>query len=324
MPTRTVLRLLAMTALLPLAGIGPAWAQALALAGDSRPALLRTATGDEEFKRHHGCADCHSLHRDEAPAPPTHLRGATALDTCLRCHAGTPGIPDVIGADVNGLLDRAAGAFAMPGSAAPGGHALGGAGSSPGPHATGAVTCTDCHDPHGNGQPRSLRLPATADSRDALGLLVAPQARGLQRYEAAHVAYGADPATNMRAVSDLCLDCHPMESNGRGGAHTSHPTASRGAATMAGVSQGDRRGTTDSGHWLGGTGTGFEVPRVRVLTSPAATYDEARAISTRNQVFCLTCHKAHGSGQHGALAWRANADGSIGPAGCNQCHRKGV
>ncbi len=44
----------------------------------------------------------------------------------------------------------------------------------------------------------------------------------------------------------------------------------------------------------------------------------ANASGTTNEVFCLTCHKAHGAGHKNSLRWPQNSN-----LGCQQCHNKG-
>lgn len=305
-------------------------------------------TGSEV--NHHGarlhCSDCHVMHASKdgqtfggGGANPSGyaklLRGATSLEVCLTCHDGVAGIPDVVGADVNGLSERAAGFFASPGSPNPNGHRIGPAETDlclrchfGGDFQSAEVTCIDCHNPHGSGTARNLQWASDPEGTPPLGLFIAPGATGMDRYEAANISYGTDGTSNLREVTNMCLDCHHTVSGDNytdvdgDGNYEKHPVTETERGVAVPVSQGDAEGTTDSGHWVAGSGAGFDVPRLRFLVNPATSYSAATGVSEDNEVFCLTCHKAHGSSYPDGVVWPPNSDDSVGPSGCDQCHNK--
>ena len=159
----------------------------------------------------------------------------------------------------------------------------------------------------------------------SLGLFVSPSAQGLDRYERRNVRYGTLDSDRMREVTALCLDCHRELANaggpGPGGHHTMHPSYDSQGGARNSIAQGAAQGTTNPSHWVRGTGSGFEgAERVPFLVRGARDFAEASAVrASDNAVFCLSCHKAHGSGSAFGLTWAATERG-IGPRGCDQCH----
>jgi predicted CXXCH cytochrome family protein len=71
---------------------------------------------------------------------------------------------------------------------------------------------------------------------------------------------------------------------------------------------------------MGGVGSGFGgASRVPFVSVGASDFDAATALdTTKNAVFCLTCHKAHGSENAFALNWDPQTVPR--PKGCDQCH----
>jgi hypothetical protein len=265
---------------------------------------------------------------------PHLLKAATAVEVCLSCHDGHAGVPDVVGADTNGLTERSGGMFAALGTVNGNGHNLGAGATSlclrchfVHDEAEPEVTCIDCHAVHGNGRARNLQWASYPEGTPPLGLFVDPSATGLAQYERSHVAYGTDGTDSLREVTNICIDCHHTLSGSYyvdddgDGIPNKHPVTETERGAVVRVRDGDSGNTTDSVHWMDGSGAGFDIPRVRFLNNPATTYSAATAVSADNNVFCLSCHKAHGSENPDGLLW-APQGGAVGPNGCDQCHDK--
>ncbi|MCL5103079.1 MAG: hypothetical protein M1133_03040 [Armatimonadetes bacterium] len=270
------------------------------------------------------CSDCHATHASLShgdsgtpstwrQTPSAHLtKGDSVTKMCLQCHDNQSGVPDVVGADVNNPSEqynggeRAAGHFSDIQQDNWKGHNLPGQGNE------GPGDCTACHDPHGNANYRNLR--ALDDSADGPVAFVNPAATGLDRYKRANIGY-------VKNIGDkLCIRCHEFGSSGNGMRFHRHPSSD--ATTTMRIRDG-----ADAQHWERGVGSGFDVdgetvPRVPFAVSTATNFNSASTVTTDNEVFCLSCHKAHGSTHAFGMAWPygTSGNGLASSSGCNQCH----
>lgn len=305
------------------------------------------------------CSQCHVMHasaqhpHDDQTLPdpfgpfpqsftPTSklLKAFDPVALCLTCHDNVAGIPDVVDADANGLIQRSAGHFASPGVDNPRGHKLEyglvtGAGFDlcmrchfGGTFETASVSCIDCHNPHGNARPRNLQWASSPGGEPQFGLLENPAASGMARYEQDNVAYGTTNDATLREVTNMCLDCHHVFSGGSyidpdgDGIHNRHPTYDSERSSPNSIDQGAAKLSTDPAHWEGGIGAGFQVTdRVRYINSGATDFASATTVDASvNGVFCLSCHRAHGGERSFGLLW--DPVSGVNGEGCDQCHNK--
>lgn len=289
--------------------------------------------GEYHYGNTLNCSDCHASHAslthnqtgaplNWSPTPASHLtKGETVTKMCLACHDNQPGIPDVLGVDVNNPTERydgserAAGQFSDTNSDNWKGHNL------PGQGTQGPGECTACHDPHGNNNYRNLR--ALDGSQDGPVAFVDPMATGLDRYKRSNIGYAKN-------IGDkLCVRCHEFGASsntvatGGVGRFHRHPSSDQ---TMI-ITIADAGGRDGGQHWVNGIGSGFNVegvpvPRVPFAVNSATNFKTATTVTADNEVFCLSCHKAHGSVHSFGMIWPygSGSDGLVSSSGCNQCH----
>lgn len=191
------------------------------------------------------------------------------------------------------------------------------------------LTCSTCHDQHGNANYRNLKYDPNTNNAEINSCTVVVTVGGAANYRGDSDVWRASSGANYygQDVTSFCQDCHerfgpintyagaagqtgagPYDNEGlvdnASGANSHHPIDSDLAATIGG------NYTTYSG--------GDTVPLLR--TSGAAT-------PSGNSVFCLSCHRAHGSNRDSSLRWYQDPNvGSDtvagGTAGCQICHSK--
>lgn len=246
------------------------------------------------------CSDCHTTHNSEngLPVPgnlpggsPYTLRRGTAQELCLSCHGGgTATAPDVTAPSyvpdpAGGWLDNTTDAVYQ-------GHRLGVTMVPPGGFQQVTITCTTCHDPHGNGNYRNLRPNPSGTAAPDVSVLVRQQL----------VANGSNPAAvyvrpnlvDKSGISDWCSTCHgPLEPG------SDHPV--------------------DRPIW-GGTSSSYARWSTNLTNRTRADSPADDAIPSQDdEVTCLSCHKAHGTGTPHALFY---ADGVTVDSTCQQCHNQ--
>ncbi len=262
------------------------------------------------------CTDCHTMHGTQQGQPmrydleyvpgPGLLRHASALMLCVTCHDGSnASAPDVI-APVNYVADPLGGFFANAGGvASPQAHDLGMAGSQtpPGGDRSMVLTCITCHAHHGNANYRNLVGNPSGSGAAPVQVTVKQTllpngSNPTQVYVAGNLLYRA-------GMSAWCGDCHG-DFHGRSG--TAEGTAS---PWLRHPQDAQISGSPDADYaWWQGTVAG----RVRVQTP-----NDDVVPSTDDQVFCLSCHKAHGSSARAALVF---GDGVTLRSTCQQCHNQ--
>lgn len=243
---------------------------------------------------------------------------------CLACHDGKTDAPDVRGANTGNYV-RAAGQLNVNGDGnEPTGHTIGSSANPPGGSWTNpGLECIHCHDKHGNGYYRNL-LP---NPGTATGKFVTYTTGTTYTGTAAIQQLASIPMATHYAVSNIhyrqtlvgstdfglsqwCGGCHG-NIHGDTGALFTHPEG----VTMA---QGVADGKVDSTHWFSSLAS--RVP----VVSPSDTIP-GTASASDNQVFCGSCHKAHGSTNQYSLIYdddstAALEDGTSLNQTCQQCH----
>ena len=261
------------------------------------------------------CSDCHTMHNssnrqpmryDAVSSPAEHLlRASSATALCTYCHDGSnPSAPDVI-APVSYTGDPAGGFFpAANRDANPNGHDLEAVNPQmpPGGQTAMTISCVSCHETHGNANFRNLRTdPAGTGANLAVAAYQAIKANGTNPdkvYVQPNVVYKA-------GLGDWCGACHgnfhgrTTSAEGTGSPWLRHPQDQAIATSPH----------ADYAYW---TGT---IPSRVPVQNPSSN----SIPSSSDQVFCLSCHKAHGSANRASMIF---ADGATRLSTCEQCHNK--
>lgn len=280
------------------------------------------------------CAGCHmpSANKPDSagaisePGNPHMLKAQTPSDVCLSCHADDLGAvfsanvnnpaPEKGGGNfiyllednLNDMQDIGIGADWIPGDAA--GHNINAPehglhtdltiSSAPGgDYPAASMSCTSCHDPHGNENFRLLRGAGPIDDGDYTFLNPAPEAEGIS------LQFGAESNTNHtayhRGMSEWCANCHGEFHAASDPAIHKHPS---GAAIGAAIASAYRayNGTADPS---GGTPSASYLAQVP-FEDPLTTTTSTNGPSGTSQVMCLSCHRAHASSAPDAGRWDFN------------------
>jgi hypothetical protein len=263
------------------------------------------------------------------------------------CHDGRTDAPDVLGANAGAYI-RAAGALNRAGDtgeyAASYGHSLGSTDAAPGGAWTGnqagGLECKHCHAIHGNQYYRNLTPePGTATGKFvtflnsatysgtaaiqqiAITPLSTHYAVGNIRYRQAQVG-GSD-----FGLSEWCSGCHGsyhgiggsgnLGGSPSGDTNSGRPWLRHPARDMT-MAMGVTNKHVDSSHWFSSLAS--RVP----VVSPSGMIPGTAGTSD-NQVFCGSCHKAHGSNRRAGLIFDDETtaipeDGTLLVQMCQQCH----
>ncbi|GAB4327903.1 MAG: c-type cytochrome OmcS [Candidatus Zixiibacteriota bacterium] len=316
------------------------------------------------------CSGCHTFGADDQPIDddgddvtnPYMLKAESASDVCLNCHATNHGA--VFAHDVNNPApEKGGGNFIYllednlndsPSGEGEGGWIPGdGAGhnidapehglrpdmtltTAPGgEYPSRLMSCTSCHDPHGNDNFRLLRGTGPVKEDGFVFTYEAPEAVGI------NIHAGAESNSNHTAyhsgMSEWCANCHGRFHNDDYPNVKKHPTGvALGVAAAAAYNA--YNGTSDLVGGYEGTAylalVPFEDP------SPSNTTSSTAGPTASSKIMCLSCHRAHASSAPDAGRWDFNVtflddDGResgshplpnpYGPGQrslCNKCHIK--
>ena len=292
------------------------------------------------------CGQCHAEHATVGGQPISGgpysvlLRKATINELCLSCHDGSdPSAPDVIAPapmySQSVPSESAAGPLVASGAEHLSGHDLEVAAQVPlnsGGKAM-SLTCASCHDYHGNTNYRNLRFdPAvTGDSlvveagRDVywnVAPSVPPSANG------SAAAYSRGNMGYRSALGTWCTSCHDQLAANAPAAPPAHFSAHPSQVSIGTFSESRHVSVS---HWLAGAGEGFllenpisgeGIPRLPFLQPEATDFATSVLVASGNQLFCGTCHGAHGTSHIGNLRWPYREGGVNYLSGCQQCHFK--
>ncbi len=274
------------------------------------------------------CSKCHTIHYSEDNALPADaeaggpfsqlLLKSSTTDVCLICHQGplnsnSTGAPRVLtddGSMGTNYPSLSGGDFYYSKTDQRKGHNPGGSvgtdsilTQSPGGTFTSAdESCVSCHDPHGGSPANTYRLlkkkPAGWTGADLIVTGDEGHPGGDEE---------ADPPAYNTGFGAWCGACHS-------GFHGSDVTDSD---------------VGDGTDWIRhpvdaplGTEIAGNYGATPAWLYPVQDVDSNGSVSSTDQVFCLSCHRSHGTPYLSGTRWDSAQPSGAG-AGCNKCHAKG-
>ena len=290
------------------------------------------------------CSECHVIHyggegESEPGGPFTYLLSYSTINgLCLSCHDGRdPAAPDVLSSVVmyqaSGDEYSAAGYFSGTEANSDSAHNLGVMDLVPlrSPPTNMALSCASCHAVHGSDNHRNL-VSDPDSSGTGISLVpgvdvfcgtppaVPPTPEGsIAAYRQSNIGYRSN-------LSAWCAECHNLLSTNEQGVSPAHFRRH-----PSGVSQDVSGGHADPSHWVSGEGSGFGaatgdetegVPRVRFQEPAAVDFSSAKAVGSTNQVFCASCHLAHGGRYLCSAVWPYKEAVADMYSPCQQCHNQ--
>jgi predicted CXXCH cytochrome family protein len=288
---------------------------------------LPSSAGDYHNAQRNNCSDCHTTHAsahenltggapitmpDAVPGSginayvPEQPNGNRTLlkhdadEICLSCHDGSrlsAGIPGVV-APVIYVSDPAGGAFEYGnGFASAHGHDLEDQETVPPGAPDGTqpmrLSCSTCHDPHGNGNYRNLRPNPSNRTVTNVSVTTRQNISG-EGHDPADI-YVPGNLIDKNGISAWCNTCHGETPTSA--CRFQHPV-DRTIWSAAGASY-TRWSSGISGRVRAGSPSDNIIP------------------STDDRVICVSCHKAHGSNEPNSLI---DADTTLQGRVCAQCH----
>lgn len=305
------------------------------------------------------CSDCHVMHAMTTHGIVTYNAGAGYLyllkqvntnTLCLSCHSAdgpnaitAPLIADYVGADTIcgggfNLGHTAASAYT---TVAAGtdyvdsrGHDLynsaGAQPEPPGEPGTGEdwddgvnyMRCTTCHDQHGNANYRNLQTDPNANNPDISSCTITAQYVADNWNDTS--VWQDSGVMSVTDISLFCGDCHQW--------FAPSAASATGVASAGAVYDADGRVDNVAGAnthhpvdfmLTAAVQTNYEQGLGAATPGGGDTYPLVNSTGARDAVFCLTCHRAHGTANNDSLRFDPTAQAlNGGPEACQVCHNQ--